>query len=324
MPMSTDNVLSTQGLPQRLAGYELNEKLGEGGMSVVYLAKQPSIERQVALKILPPGRAALPDTRRRFLREGQLAGQINHTNVVTYHELREVKGWLFMALEFVDGGDLSGLLRDRGGYLPERFALGLARDIGCGLEACHRAGVVHRDLKPHNIFLTRDKIPKIADFSASQPSAAALQAEDGDRQAGLIIGSPSYMAPEQAEAGKYVGASADIYALGATLYHLLTGQPPFRGANARETLKLLRTQPATDPRRFAKQKLKDSTCAILGKALTKKPEDRYHTARDMVEAIERALHEGGEIATPAGLPQQAQSRRATDIDAVGDIRWSEF
>jgi serine/threonine protein kinase len=305
-------------MPVRISGYRITRKLGQGGMSTVYLAEQRRMDRAVALKVLDPTQSADGAVRARFLREGRLGGRINHTNVVTYHELRQVQDWLFMALEYVDGGDLAGLVRERKGQLPERLALGLARDVACGLEACARAGVVHRDLKPHNIFITRDMVPKIADFSASLPSAAALQAEDPDRQAGIIVGSPGYMAPEQADGRKHLDARADIYGLGATLYHLLCGQAPFKAGNPRETLKQAMTQPPPDPRKEGgRPEVQPETSALIARCLAKDPDERYQTPRELAEALEQILHAGGAPVVPQGLPQTRSHRRETgEITAI--------
>lgn len=306
-------------MPVRISGYRVQRKLGQGGMSTVYLAEQRRMGRQVALKVLGPPQSGDEAVRARFLREGRLAGRINHTNVVTYHELRQVQDWLFMALEYVDGGDLAQLVRDRKGQLPERLALGLARDVACGLEACARAGVVHRDLKPHNIFITRDMVPKLADFSASLPSAAAVQAEDPDRQAGIIVGSPGYMAPEQGDGRKHLDARADIYGLGATLYHLLCGQAPFRAANPRETLKQVMSQPPPDPRR-ERPELQPATSELIAKCMAKDPDARFQTPRELAEAVEAILHAGGAPVVPQGLPQ-TRSHRRRETGEITAIAW---
>lgn len=277
-------------VPAQLCGYRILGYLGRGGTCTVYRARQDSMEREVALKLLTPDRAANPTWRRRFLREAHLGGNISHTNVVAYHDLQEEDGWLLMALEYVPGGDLRELIRRHKGKVPERLALGLARDVACGLEALARNGVVHRDIKPSNIFMTEDMIPKIADFGAAQPAAAALQARDEDTRRKVVIGTPCYMPPEQAKRGARVDARADIHALGATLWHMLFGSPPYEAEDPQRCIELVRKGPMPDPAR-QKRRVMSATRRLLRTALAKDPGERYQTPRSMVEAIDRALYQ---------------------------------
>lgn len=306
--------------PRHLDGYLVKDLIGVGGMSAVYLARNLRMQRDVALKVLSPGQAKDELTRDRFIREGRLGGKMNHTNVVTYHDMRETDGWLYCALEYVPGGDLTGLINKHRGKVPERLALGLVRDIACGLEAIARSGVVHRDIKPHNIFLTEDMIPKIADFSAAQPAAAAIQADDMDRRAGLILGSPSYMAPEQVAGDKHIDARADIHGLGATLYHMLFGHPPYMGKTAKDVIRSVRDGPPPDPG-AEKRRITRRSHDILITSLAKGRSDRFQTPRAMIDAIERALHS-------ANTEELQRARTRTDEPAeqleeeLEDANWS--
>jgi len=300
-----------EAAPRRLDGYRLGPLLGTGGMSRVFRATQSRMDREVALKIMSPEQGTDELAVHRFVREGRLGGRVQHTNVVNYHELREDRGWLYMALEYVPGGDLRELIRKHKGQVPERLALGLMRDVACGLEAVARCGVVHRDIKPHNIFLTEDMIPKIADFGVAIPAAAALQRKDVERRRGLVIGSPRYMAPEQADPKTHVDARADIHALGATLWQLLFGQAPFRGDGIKQTLRELVDGPVPDPAAQGRRITRRS-CEILVHCLAKDPAERYQTPRAVVAAIEHALHAA---ATEDGRrASEVRRRTATDPD----------
>ncbi len=222
--------------------YRITGQLGQGGMAVVYRAVHAALGREVALKVVSPQFAEDPQFRARFLREAQAAARINHPNVVTCFDAGEGDGRLFMALELVTGGDLLDLLDRRGGRLDEVLALGLMRDALAGLEAIEAAGLVHRDIKPANIFITDGGQAKVADLGLARVSG-----NDQVTQPGVIMGTPAYIAPEQANGVPDLDIRADLYSLGASLYHLLTGQPPFSSDSAVATLIKALNEPVPDP-----------------------------------------------------------------------------
>jgi serine/threonine protein kinase len=235
--------VKVQELPS-VAGYQILGILGRGAMGVVYKARQRGLQRIVALKMILAGGHASESEVARFRSEAEAVGQLQHPNIVQVYEVGEQDGCPFFSLEFVDGGSLNKKIA--GEPQPIRPAAHLVMLLAQGMEAAHQKGIIHRDLKPSNVMLTQPRqpgssgssagallseshygVPKIADFGL----AKRLEDESGQTRSGAILGTPSYMAPEQAEGrSKQVGPLADVYALGAVLYELLTGRPPFRGA----------------------------------------------------------------------------------------------
>jgi serine/threonine protein kinase len=214
-----------------VAGYEILGELGRGGMGVVYHARQVKLNRAVALKMILAGQHAGAETAARFLAEAAAVAKLQHPNIVQIFHIDEHAGYPYFEMEYVGGGSLADRLH--GTPRPPREAARLVETLARAMAQAHRQGVVHRDLKPANILLTIEDVPKVADFGM----AKLLNVESGLTRTDSILGSPSYMAPEQAEGKtKDVGPPADLYALGAILYELLTGRPPFRGATALETL----------------------------------------------------------------------------------------
>src|SRR5262245_58605804 len=228
---STPPPLPTGELP-RIRGYEVEEELGRGGMGVVYKAWHRRLQRPVAVKMLLAGAYAQPHELERFLREAEMVAGLRHANIVQVHEAGDVDGRPFFTMEFVEGGSLAQ--KQAGTPQPVRQAAALMAAVAEAVHAAHQRGIVHRDLKPGNILLTADGTPKITDFGL----ARHLEGAAGLTQSGVTVGTPSYMAPEQAEGkSREVGPAADTYALGAILYELLTGRPPFRAETAAETLR---------------------------------------------------------------------------------------
>lgn len=268
---------------RKLGHYLIREKLGTGGMGEVYLAEDTKLSRNVALKVLPPELASNPDRRERFHREAKAVAALNHPNIVTLHSVEEAEGVLFLTLELVEGETLRERI-DRG-PLPVEQVFELGAQIGEGLSKAHAAGILHRDLKPHNVMVTVDGRAKLLDFglakflalSASDPDAATMARETSP---GMTLGTAGYMAPEQA-LGKEVDARADLFALGVVLYEMTTGRSPFRG----ETLaaffdSLLHDAPpsplTTNP------DLPRDLVRIIERALEKEPARRYASAGELV------------------------------------------
>ncbi len=264
--------------------FEVVARLGAGGMGVVYRARQRSLGREVALKLLPADAVARP-TRERFLREARAAATISHPNVITVfaagHD--EPTGRLFMAMELVPGGDARALALRSGGRLPERRALEVARDAARGLTAIEAAGMFHRDVKPANLLLAADGTAKLADLGLARGLA------DRMTETGTVLGTPAFMSPEQALGRQSeLDIGTDIYALGATLYDLLTGEPPFAAPALPTLFHMILTAPPPDPRALVPS-VSPATAAIVRRAMAKARAERHATAADLVADLERAL-----------------------------------
>jgi hypothetical protein len=280
--------------PPEIPGYEVLGVLGRGGMGVVYKARHLALKRPVALKMILAGAHAGDQERSRFRTEAEAAARLQHPNIVQVYEVGEHHGLPFCALEFVDGGSLSRKLRGR--PLPAKEAARLVATLADAMHLAHSRNVVHRDLKPANVLLTRDGTPKIADFGL----ARRLDEESGQTHTGTVMGTPSYMAPEQASGQAHAaGPAADVYALGAILYASLTGRPPFQGANAVETLDQVRHQEPVAPRLWQPDVPRDLE-TICSKCLRKQPEQRYSSARELGDDLGRFLRGEPIAARPVG------------------------
>jgi WD40 repeat protein/tRNA A-37 threonylcarbamoyl transferase component Bud32/tetratricopeptide (TPR) repeat protein len=268
------------GLPQ-VPSYEIIEELGRGGMGVVYKARQVRLNRICALKMILAGAHAGREATARFLAEAETVARLEHPAIVQVHHLGDHDGRPYLELEYVDGGSLADH-RD-GAPLPADEAAELVEALARAIQYSHGLGVVHRDLKPSNVLLTRDGRPKIADFGL----AKMLDANSQITGSNLVLGTPSFMAPEQASGdAKGAGPSADVYALGAILYALLTGRPPFRAATIAETLRQVQEESPVPPCRLQPSLPRDVETIAL-KCLQKRPADRYATAEALEEDLRR-------------------------------------
>jgi serine/threonine protein kinase len=264
-------------------GYEIVEVLGRGGMGVVYRAQQTALQRPVALKMILAGASAGEHERQRFRTEAEAVARLHHPNIVQIYEVGEQNGCPYLALELVPGSSLAQQLD--GTPLPPRRAAQLVLALARAVQHAHQQGIVHRDLKPANVLLTPEGTPKIADFGL----AKRLDADLGQTQTGAVLGSPSYMAPEQAEGRRHdIGPAADVYALGALLYELLTGRPPFKGETLLETLEQVRTREPLPPR-VLQPKLPRDLETICLKCLEKQPGHRYPSAEVLAADLQRFL-----------------------------------
>jgi tetratricopeptide (TPR) repeat protein/tRNA A-37 threonylcarbamoyl transferase component Bud32 len=276
-------------------GFEILEELGRGGMGVVYKARHLRLKRIVALKMILAGAHASRDLIARFLTEAQAVAQLQHPHIVQIYEIGEQGGLPFFSLEFVEGGSLERELAGRP-QDPARAAQ-RAEILARAMHVAHQKGIVHRDLKPGNILLTRDGTPKITDFGLAKD----LGSEHPRTEAGSVLGTPSYMAPEQAF-GKLdrIGPPTDVYALGAILYEMLTGRPPFLGATPMDTLLLVRTTEPVPVRRLQPRAPRDLE-TICSKCLQKDPGKRYGSAQDLADDLQRWLEHKPILARPAGF-----------------------
>ena len=283
----------------RVPGYEILGELGRGAMGVVYKARQVGLKRVVALKMILSGGHASRTEIVRFRTEAEAVARLQHPNIVQVFEIGEHRGLPFFSLEFVDGGCLADRLVDQ--PLPLREAALLVKKLALAMACAHEAGIVHRDLKPANILMTKDAEPKITDFGL----AKKLEEDSGATRAGSIMGTPSYMAPEQAEGRPdLVGPHSDVYALGAILYDLLTGRPPFRGTTVLETLTQVRLVDPVPPARLLPQMSPDLETICL-KCLNKEAPRRYTTARALAADLQRYLDGEPILARPVSSLERA-------------------
>ncbi len=289
-------------LPVVFGAYQLLERLGQGGMGVVYKARQEKLKRLVALKMVRAGVYASPEERLRFQREGEVIAQVRHAHVVQIHEFNEHDGQMFFSMELLEGGTLSNRLN--GSPLPQREAAELVRTLARAVQAAHDLGIVHRDLKPSNVLFAADGTPKITDFGL----AKVLDAEDSDTRSDAILGTPAYMAPEQARGeSRTVGPAADVYALGTILYEALTGQPPFRAETRYQTIELVRACEPEAPSRRRPELARDLEAIVL-KCLEEEPSRRYPSAAALADDLDRWL--GGEPTHVRPLSRTGRAWRA--------------
>jgi hypothetical protein len=297
--------------PPAIPGYEITGVLGRGGMGVVYQARDLSLQRTVALKLILAGGHTGEADRRRFKAEAEAVAQLQHPNIIQIHAVGEHEGRPFCALEYVEGGSLAGRL-DAGPLAPAEAAA-LVETLALAVGVAHHRHIVHRDLKPANVLLTTDGVPKITDFGLAkkvddEPGASGAQRSAGQAPGGLthtgaVMGTPSYMAPEQA-CGEAVGPAADIYALGALLYECLTGRPPFTGSSAVETLDMVRTQEPAAPRLLNPKVPRDLETVCLA-CLRKEPARRYGSAEALAEDLGRWQAGKPITARPVGRVERA-------------------
>jgi serine/threonine protein kinase len=279
--------------PPVVAGYEILGELGRGGMGVVYKARPATRKGLVALKMILVGEHAGADELARFRTEAEAVARLQHPNIVQVYEIGEAAGRPYLALEFVEGGSLADQLHGR--RWPCRQAARLVETLARAMHHAHWRGIVHRDLKPSNVLLTAKGTPKITDFGL----AKRLDASVGQTPSNAVLGTPSYMAPEQAGGqSKRVGPAADVYALGAILYELLTGQPPFRADTPVETIMRVLAEEPVAPRRL-RPKLPPDLETICLKCLHKEAPDRYATAQDLAADLRRYLKAKPVVARPA-------------------------
>lgn len=286
-----------------LPGYDLLAVLGHGGMAIVYRARHQKLGRVVAIKTLLNGCFARADQLSRFMREAEAMARMQHPNVVGIHEFGEHAGRLYFVMELLEGGNLARKLQNR--LLSVREAAELTQTLARAVQYGHDHGIIHRDLKPANILLTREGTPKVSDFGLArlvQTEAADVSA--GLTQDGAVLGTASYMAPEQAAGRSDVGTLADVYALGAILYETLTGRPPFRGETTLDTLEQVRTQEPIAPANLRPGLPRDLE-TICMKCLDKEPAKRYGSAGALADDLDRFLAREPILARPAPLTRRA-------------------
>jgi eukaryotic-like serine/threonine-protein kinase len=287
-------------LPARIGRYQILDLLGKGAMGTVYRGRDESLERDVAVKVISLGQAD-EDARMRFVREGKAAGRLQHPNIVTIYELGEHEGQPFMALELLEGMDLQRAIE--AGMRPDpKFTLPIVLHLLAGLGHAHEHSIVHRDVKPSNLFLPRGRPAKIMDFGVARLAG-------GHTTTGMVIGTPNYMSPEQVRAGPIDGRS-DLFSAGLILYELVTGEKTYNSDSVVSLLfKIVHEEPNFEaiPKGAAWERLR----GVLHRSLAKDPGDRYADAQAMAADLEHALADLGGSFSATGGADQALLRGST-------------
>ncbi len=285
---------------RRLGNYEIIARVGQGSMGTVFKARQISMDRNVALKILPPKLASDKIYVERFMREARAVAKLNHVNIVQGIDVGEEKGYYYFAMEYVEGITARETLKSKGPY-REKEALGIIVQIARALDHASEAGLVHRDVKPDNIIITPQSVAKLLDLGIAKTVGAA--GEEGVR-----LGTPYYISPEQARGDADVDARSDIYSLGATFYHMVVGSPPFSGSSAEEVIRAHLTSTVPNPREV-RPGLSRNVSRIIEMMMARDPEDRYQAADELLADLDKVSR---------GLPPgKAKTFRGSSSVAVG-------
>ena len=296
--------------PTKIGKYDVEERVGEGAMGVVYRALDPVLKRRVAIKVMGEAFAQNDDLRERFLREAQAAGSLQHPNVITIYDFGEVNGHLYIAMEFVEGQDVAELLSHQ---VPLSLVAKLDIAIGVlqGLAFAHKRGIIHRDIKPANIRVDADGNARIMDFGVAHFASSNMT------RTGVMIGTPSYMAPEQITSGS-VGPHSDIFSVGAVIYELVTGTSPFGGGSLQAVMYRVLSEKPASPGTLVPG-LPPKLSEIVLRALAKEPSQRYASALDMANDLLAVRASLDERSSPGTL-----SLRATIESALDERRTSAF
>ncbi len=310
-PAPTDRRRSTVQLRAHttpsVPGYHVLERIGQGHQSTVYRAIQLSMQREVALRVLDASLAKVAGFPERFMQEARSAGAVHHPNVVSCYDVGQGDGLLYQAMELISGKTLNHVCTLHTNGLPAAHALGILVDAARGLEGIHRSGLVHGDLRLGNIFITDDEVVKLADFAMIR-SREVLRAEGS----GQALAELATLAPEQLISGGQIDIRADLYALGAVLYVLLTGQQPFIGRDRRELERHITNLPLPDARRLAPGVTAD-LMGVIAKAMSKDPAQRYATPGQLREDLERVQYDFVPI---HALPLSVSGESKSSVDQI--------
>jgi serine/threonine protein kinase/Tfp pilus assembly protein PilF len=312
-PFQANQMARGKGHELVLDQYVLVELIGQGGMGSVYKARQVRMNRLVAVKVVKREALKSPVAVERFLREARAAAMLAHANIVTVFDSNAVGGVHFMVMEFIEGTDLSRWVKEKG-PLPVPHACEYVRQAALGLQHAHEQGLVHRDVKPHNLMLTKQGVVKVMDLGLAR-TAQTLQGEsatEGLTDTGAVMGTVDYISPEQARNAKKVDIRADVYSLGCTLYHLLAGRVPFGGESMTE--KLLQHQ-LEEPEVLERIRpdVPEALGAVVRKMMAKQPEDRYQTPSAVAQALE-PFTRLAQLVAPGGIV--VLPRNSTTADTV--------
>lgn len=288
-------------IPVRMGRYLIDREIARGGMGVVYKGRQEGLDRAVAIKLLLGGAAADEEMVRRFHREGRAAAKLRHPNIVAIHEVGEYEGRPFFTMDYIPGRSLDAVLRE--GPVDFRRGARLLRDVARAIHYAHEQGIIHRDLKPGNILVDPEDVPHVTDFGLAKDAGVQSMLS----VTGEVMGTPAFMSPEQAEGRvRELDRRSDVYSLGAILYRMLTGRPPFEGPTLAATIYKVVHEYTVEPARINPRAPADLS-AVCMKALEKDPKDRYGTAEEFALDLERFL--GGEPVSAKPLPAWQRLRR---------------
>jgi len=265
--------------------YQIEKKIGSGGMGIVYLAQDTQLKRSVALKVMSPDKAKNPILVKRFRAEAQAAAQLRHENIVAVYDSGEFDGYLFIAMEYVDGDDLFEIGRRRG-VTPVKRSVEIIKQIASGLQHAFERGIVHRDIKPSNLLIRRDGVVKLADLGLARSIDDTI--ETNITRAGTTVGTVDYMSPEQGRNSKSADVRSDIYSLGCTWYHMLTGEPPYPEGSLTNKLQAHAFKPIPDARE-KNSRVPEGLVAVLQRMMAKSPEDRYQSPLELLNDLDQAV-----------------------------------
>ena len=285
-------------IPARLGPYQILARLGAGGMGVVYKGWDDRLGRHVAIKTLWPHYARDNEARARFVREARAAAVLSHPNVTQIYDIGEEGGEVYFAMELLEGQSLQDLIADRR-RLPPAEAIALTRQAAAGLKAAADRGIIHRDIKPSNLVLSKDGVLKITDFGL----AKSVGGDNNLTSSGQMLGTPNYMAPEQAQRGT-TDHRSDIYALGATLYEMVGGKPPYQGPTAMSVVMKHVSEPVPSPRQLNPD-VPQPLAGLIQRMLAKRPEGRPQTWDDLLRELDRLLEPRRPVPQPVAAPGPA-------------------
>jgi serine/threonine-protein kinase len=267
-----------------IPGYQMMKKLGAGAMATVWLAKQVSLDRLVAVKVLPRKFSSDPKFIERFYKEGRAAAKLNDQHIVGALDVGQAGEHHYFVMEYVDGDTVHDrIVASR--QMPEREAVSLVMQVARALKHAHEKGFIHRDIKPKNIMISKAGVAKLADLGLAR---AVSDREAAESEAGKAFGTPYYISPEQARGVVEITPAADIYGLGATFYHMVTGRVPFEGKNPTEVMQRHLRDPLTPPDHLAPE-LSQGTALIIEMMMAKDPRDRYQSAAQLIEDLEAVM-----------------------------------
>lgn len=271
------NDLEAEKSTQQIPGYKILRKLGSGAMATVFLGKQLSLDRLVAIKVLPSKFSSNEKFIQRFYKEGKAAAQLNHRNIVGAFDVGQAGEHHYFVMEYVDGDTVyDRILKHK--RLPEKDAIAIVRQVAEALDHAHSKGFIHRDIKPKNIMLSKDGTAKLADLGLAR---AVSDKEAAEAEAGRAYGTPYYISPEQIRGEVNIGPQADIYGLGATFYHMVTGKVPFEGKNPSAVMHKHLKSPLVPPD-HVNSKLSAPTAQVIEMMMAKSRKDRYQSVKDLI------------------------------------------